>query len=74
MALRASFVIDKAGVVQIQHVNNLNIGRNIDEVYRGLQALQFTEEHGEVCPADWQQGNKALKATREGIEGFFGSK
>jgi peroxiredoxin (alkyl hydroperoxide reductase subunit C) len=74
MALRASFVIDKAGIVQIQHVNNLDIGRSIDEVYRGLQALQFTEEHGEVCPANWQQGNKAMKATREGVEGFFSAK
>lgn len=71
MALRASFVIDKKGVVQIQHVNNLDIGRSVDEVFRALQALQFTEEHGEVCPANWKQGDKSMKATREGVEGFF---
>jgi peroxiredoxin (alkyl hydroperoxide reductase subunit C) len=71
MALRASFVIDKKGVVQIQHINNLDIGRSVDEVYRALQALQFTEEHGEVCPANWKQGDKSMKATREGVEGFF---
>lgn len=71
IALRASFIIDKQGVVQVQHVNNLDIGRSVDEVYRALQALQFTEQHGEVCPANWQQGGKSMKATREGVEGFF---
>lgn len=71
MALRASFIIDKQGIVQIQHVNNLDIGRSVDEVYRALQALQFTEKHGEVCPANWKEGGKSMKATRQGVEGFF---
>lgn len=71
IALRASFIIDKKGVVQVQHVNNLDIGRSVDEVYRALEALQFTEEHGEVCPANWKHGDKAMKATREGVEGYF---
>jgi peroxiredoxin (alkyl hydroperoxide reductase subunit C) len=72
MAMRASFIIDKKGVVQIQLVNNLDIGRNVDEVLRSLQALQFTEKHGEVCPANWKEGDKAMKANREGVRKYFG--
>lgn len=72
MALRATFIIDKEGVVQIQHVNNLDIGRSVKEVLRSLKALQFTEKHGEVCPANWQEGSKTMKATKEGVKGYFG--
>ena len=72
MALRGTFIIDKEGVVQVQHINNLSIGRSVEEVVRSLKALQFTEEHGEVCPANWQEGSKAMKATKEGVKAFFG--
>lgn len=73
MALRATFIIDKQGIVQIQHVNNLSLGRSVDEVLRSLKALQFTEEHGEVCPANWQEGSKGMTASSEGVREFFGS-
>lgn len=73
MALRATFIIDKAGVVQVQMVNNLSIGRNVQEVLRALQALQFTEKHGEVCPANWQQGGTGMQASPEGVKKFFGT-
>lgn len=73
MALRATFIIDKEGVVQVQMVNNLSIGRNVQEVVRALKALQFTEEHGEVCPANWQEGSKGMTATPEGVKKFFGT-
>lgn len=73
MALRASFIIDKEGVVQVQIVNNLSIGRNVEEVLRSLKAVQFTEEHGEVCPANWQEGEKGMNATPEGVKKYFGT-
>ncbi len=72
MALRATFIIDKAGIVQSELVNNLPIGRNVDEALRLLQAVQFVEKHGEVCPANWNEGGKTMKATREGVQKFFG--
>ena len=56
VALRGSFLIDKAGIVRHQLVNDLPLGRNIDEALRTIDALQFHEEHGEVCPAGWQSG------------------
>lgn len=73
MALRATFIIDKQGVVQIQHINNLSIGRSVEEVVRSLKALQFTEKHGEVCPANWQEGGKGMQANQEGVRKFFGA-
>ena len=72
MALRATFIIDKAGIVQSELVNNLSIGRNVDEALRLLQAVQFVEKHGDVCPANWNEGDKSMKATREGVQKFFG--
>lgn len=72
VALRGTFLIDKAGVVKSQQVNELGIGRNVSEYLRLLDALQFTEEHGEVCPADWQKGKKAMKASQTGLKDFFG--
>lgn len=72
MALRATFIIDKQGVVQVQHINNLSIGRSVEEVVRSLKALQFTEAHGEVCPANWQEGGQGMAATAEGVKKFFG--
>lgn len=73
IALRASFLIDKDGIVQHQVVNNLPLGRNVDEMLRIVDALQFTEEHGEVCPAGWQKGEEGMKATAEGVATYLGS-
>lgn len=72
MALRGTFVIDKEGVVQSQVVNNLPLGRNIEETLRTLKALQFTEKHGEVCPAGWTEDAKSMTPTSEGLKFFFG--
>ncbi len=71
VALRASFLIDKDGAVQHQVVNNLPLGRNVDEMIRMVEALQFTEEHGEVCPAGWQKGQKGMKADAEGVARYL---
>lgn len=71
VALRASFLIDKDGIVQHQVVNNLDIGRNIDEMLRVVDALQYSEEHGEVCPANWHKGQEAMKATPESVARFL---
>ncbi|MDY6812700.1 MAG: peroxiredoxin [Pseudomonadota bacterium] len=71
VALRASFLIDKDGVVQHQVVNNLPLGREVEEMLRLVEALQFTEEHGEVCPAGWRQGQKGMKPTAEGVAEYL---
>ena len=71
VALRASFLIDRDGVVQHQTVNNLPLGRNVDEMLRMLDALKFSEEHGEVCPAGWQQGEAGMKASTEGVKEYL---
>ena len=67
VALRASFLIDKNGVVRHQIVNDLPLGRNIDEMLRMVDALQFHEEHGEVCPAQWEKGKEGMKDNPEGV-------
>ena len=74
VALRASFLIDREGVVQHQVVNNLPLGRNVDEMLRVVDALQFTEEHGEVCPAGWQRGETGMKPTAEGVADYLSSR
>lgn len=74
MALRGLFLIDKNGVVQHQVVNALPLGRSVEEVLRMVDALQFTEKHGEVCPANWHAGEKAMKASTDGLKTFFGDK
>lgn len=74
VALRASFLIDRNGIVQHQVVNNLPLGRNVDEMLRIVDALQFTEEHGEVCPAGWQKGEEGMKPTAEGVADYLTSK
>ncbi|MCC8998069.1 MAG: peroxiredoxin, partial [Candidatus Contendobacter sp.] len=71
VALRGSFLIDKAGVVQAQIVNNLPLGREVDEMLRLVEALQFTEQHGEVCPAGWRKGQKGMKPTAEGVASYL---
>lgn len=73
VALRASFLIDKDGIVQHQVVNNLPLGRDIDEMLRIIDALQFNEEFGEVCPAGWQKGDDGMKDTAEGVASYLAS-
>jgi peroxiredoxin (alkyl hydroperoxide reductase subunit C) len=73
-ALRATFVIDKNGVVQSQLVNNLDLGRNVDETLRTLRALQFTEEHGVVCPANWTEGAETMTPDFAGLKAYFATK
>ena len=71
VAFRASFLIDRDGVVRHQVVNDLPLGRNIDEMLRMIDALQFNEEHGEVCPAGWQKGDKGMKADTQGVAEYL---
>jgi peroxiredoxin (alkyl hydroperoxide reductase subunit C) len=71
VAFRGSFLIDKAGNVRHQVVNDLPLGRNIDEMLRMIDALQFTEEHGEVCPAGWKEGDKGMTATPDGVASYL---
>ena len=71
VAFRGSFLIDKSGDVRHQVVNDLPLGRNIDEMLRMIDALQFTEEHGEVCPAGWNKGDTGMKATTEGVAEYL---
>lgn len=74
VAYRGLFLIDKQGIIRHQVVNDLPIGRSIDEALRVVDALQFFEENGEVCPADWHKGEKGLKATQEGISEYLSNK
>ncbi|MDO4247373.1 MAG: peroxiredoxin [Neisseria sp.] len=71
VAFRGSFLIDKDGVVQHQVVNNLPLGRNVDEMLRMVDALQFFEENGEVCPAGWHKGEKGMKADAAGVAAYL---
>ncbi|MCX9155034.1 peroxiredoxin [Niveibacterium sp. 24ML] len=73
VAFRGSFLIDKAGVVRHQVVNDLPLGRNVDEMIRMVDALQFTEEHGEVCPAGWNKGKAGMKASTAGVAEYLAS-
>ncbi len=71
VAFRALFLIDKDGVVQHQLINNLPLGRNIDEALRMVDALQYHEKNGEVCPANWQEGADGMKADPKGSQEYF---
>ncbi len=73
VAFRGSFLIDKEGMVRHQVVNDLPLGRNVDEMLRMIDALQFTEEHGEVCPAGWNQGDKGMTASPDGVADYLAS-
>lgn len=73
VAYRGTFIIDKNGIVQHQLVNNLPLGRNIGETLRTLKALQHVEKFGEVCPANWEEGKDAMKATHEGVASYLAS-
>jgi len=72
VAFRGSFLVDKEGMVRHQVVNDLPLGRNVDEMLRMIDALQFTEEHGEVCPAGWNQGDKGMTASPDGVAAYLG--
>ena len=71
VALRGLFLIDKAGVVRHALINDLPLGRNVDEALRMLEALQFTEKHGDVCPANWKEGQEGMKPTAEGVASYL---
>ncbi len=71
VALRAAFLIDQNGVVRHQVVNDLPLGRNVDEMIRMVEALQFHEENGEVCPAGWNKGDEGMKDTPEGVADYL---
>jgi peroxiredoxin (alkyl hydroperoxide reductase subunit C) len=71
VAYRGLFLIDKQGLVRHQVVNDLPLGRSVDEAIRIVDALQFFEENGEVCPANWHKGDSGLKATQDGIASYL---
>ncbi len=71
---RGLFLIDKEGIVRHQVVNDMPLGRSVEETLRMVDALRFYEENGEVCPADWHQGDKALKESQESVAAYLGSK
>ena len=71
VALRGVFILDKDDVVQSMIIYNLSLGRNVDEILRIVDALQFSEKHGQVCPANWTVGSRALEATDAGVRTYF---
>ncbi|MAC47674.1 MAG: alkyl hydroperoxide reductase [Oceanospirillum sp.] len=71
VAFRGAFLIDQEGNVRSQIVNDLPLGRNMDELLRLVDALQFTEEHGEVCPAGWNKGDKGMTASPDGVAAYL---
>lgn len=71
VAFRGAFLIDKEGLVRSQIVNDLPLGRNMDELIRLVDALQFHEEHGEVCPAGWNKGDKGMTASPDGVARYL---
>ncbi len=74
VAYRGLFLIDKEGVVRHQLVNDLPLGRSVDEALRMVDALQYFEEHGEVCPANWHPGEEAMSADANGVASYLGKK
>ena len=73
VALRGTFIIDKAGIVRHATLNDLPLGRNVDETLRVIDALQHTEAHGEVCPAGWQKGKEAMSPNAGGVSAYLAS-
>lgn len=71
VAFRGTFLIDGSGIVRHQVVNDLPLGRNVDEALRMVDALQFFEEHGEVCPAGWERGDEGMKADASGVASYL---
>ena len=74
VAYRGLFLIDKEGVVRHALINDMPLGRNVDEAIRMVDALQYHEKHGEVCPANWSEGKEAMKATTEGVAEYLSKK
>ena len=74
VAFRGSFLIDEEGVVRHQVVNDLPLGRNVDEMLRMVDALAFHQEHGEVCPAGWKEGDQGMNASPEGVASYLKDK
>lgn len=73
IAFRGLYLIDKGGIVRHMLINDLSLGRNVDEALRMVDALQFNEENGEVCPANWTKGQTAMKATHDGVASYLAS-
>ncbi|MEX1100028.1 MAG: peroxiredoxin [Bacteriovoracaceae bacterium] len=71
VALRGMFLIDQKGIVRHSTINDLPLGRNVDEALRMVDALQYHEEHGEVCPANWKKGEDAMKPNAEGVASYL---
>jgi peroxiredoxin (alkyl hydroperoxide reductase subunit C) len=72
IAFRATFIIDKKGVVRTQHINDLPVGRSVTEELRTLDAVKFVDDHGDqVCPAEWKEGEKTMKPTAEGVAEYL---
>ena len=71
IALRGLFLIDREGIIRHQVINDLSLGRSVDETLRMLDALQFTEKFGEVCPANWKKGDEAMTPTPEGVAKYL---
>ncbi|MGR3973628.1 MAG: peroxiredoxin [Candidatus Rhabdochlamydia sp.] len=71
VAYRALFIMDKEGIIRHQLINDLPIGRSVDEVLRVLDALIFIEKEGQVCPANWKKGDRMMTPSQEGVESYF---
>ena len=71
IALRGLFIINKDGILKHATINHLDLGRNVDEVLRVLDAVDYSEEHGEVCPANWKKGEKAMKPSAKGLKDYM---
>jgi len=71
VALRGAFIIDRDGIVRSEIINDLPLGRSMAEIIRIIDALQFTEKHGEVCPANWKKGDKGMKASTAGVAAYL---
>ena len=70
VALRGLFIVNSEGVLKHATINDLDLGRNVDEVLRLLDAIDYTEEHGEVCPANWKKGDKAMKPNFDSLKEY----
>ena len=73
VALRGTFIIDKEGIIRHATLNDLPLGRNVDETLRIIDALQFNEEHGEVCPAGWEKGKQGMRPNAAGVATYLAS-
>lgn len=71
LSLRGLFVIDPKGTLRISTIHDLPIGRSVDETLRVIDAIKFTDEHGEVCPANWHKGEKTIKPDPKGSQAYF---